>query len=100
MSVDLESYQRFVNTTPKPRATKKSKGELVGPPAVPAVLAAGGMNEDVLDGGGVDVVAGGEVGDGDVVWLPNPGEGVCAWTIPIKAAIIRLCNAMIVSAMI
>jgi hypothetical protein len=23
--------QRFVKTTPKPRATKKSKGELVGP---------------------------------------------------------------------
>ena len=24
-------YQRFVKTTPKPRATKKSSGELVGP---------------------------------------------------------------------
>ena len=25
------TYQRFVKTTPKPSATKKSKGELVGP---------------------------------------------------------------------
>jgi hypothetical protein len=27
----VEPYQRFVNTTPKPSATKKSSGELVGP---------------------------------------------------------------------
>ena len=27
-----EPYHRFVKTTPKPSATKKSKGELVGPP--------------------------------------------------------------------
>lgn len=26
------AYHRFVKTTPKPRATKKSSGELVGPP--------------------------------------------------------------------
>ena len=26
------SYHRLVKTTPKPRATKKSSGELVGPP--------------------------------------------------------------------
>lgn len=28
----LMAHQRFVNTTPKPRATKKRRGELVGPP--------------------------------------------------------------------
>jgi hypothetical protein len=30
-----ETNQRFVKTTPKPRATKKSNGELVGPPPPP-----------------------------------------------------------------
>lgn len=29
------AYHRFVKTTPKPRATKKSSGELVGPPPPP-----------------------------------------------------------------
>ena len=29
------AYHRFVNTTPKPRATKKRRGELVGPPPPP-----------------------------------------------------------------
>jgi hypothetical protein len=29
------TYHRFVKTTPKPRATKKSSGELVGPPPPP-----------------------------------------------------------------
>ena len=29
------THHRFVNTTPKPRATKKSRGELVGPPDPP-----------------------------------------------------------------
>lgn len=36
-----ETYQRLVKTTPKPRATKKSKGELVGlapPPLLPLSL--------------------------------------------------------------
>lgn len=28
----LAAHQRFVKTTPKPRATKKRSGELVGPP--------------------------------------------------------------------
>jgi hypothetical protein len=28
-------YHKFVNTTPNPRATKKSSGELVGPPPPP-----------------------------------------------------------------
>jgi len=27
----MTAYHKFVNTTPKPNATKKSKGELVGP---------------------------------------------------------------------
>jgi hypothetical protein len=27
----MAAYHKFVNTTPKPNATKKSKGELVGP---------------------------------------------------------------------
>ena len=40
-----ESYHRFVKTTPKPSATKKSKGELVGPP--PPELA----GDDVAAGG-------------------------------------------------
>ena len=31
VDVTTETYQRFVKTTPKPNATKKSKGELVGP---------------------------------------------------------------------
>ena len=30
-----DTYHRFVKTTPKPSATKKSKGELVGPPPPP-----------------------------------------------------------------
>jgi hypothetical protein len=29
------TYHRFVNTTPNPRATKNSSGELVGPPLLP-----------------------------------------------------------------
>lgn len=31
-SPDHISYHKFVKTTPKPRATKNSRGELVGPP--------------------------------------------------------------------
>lgn len=29
------TYHKFVNTTPKPNATKNSSGELVGPPPPP-----------------------------------------------------------------
>lgn len=29
------TYHKFVKTTPNPKATKKSKGELVGPPPPP-----------------------------------------------------------------
>jgi hypothetical protein len=32
------AYHRFVKTTPKPRATKKSSGELVGPPPLLSLL--------------------------------------------------------------
>lgn len=35
------SYHKLVNTTPKPRATKKSNGELVGL----LLLSAGGLDE-------------------------------------------------------
>lgn len=31
----MQAYHRLVKTTPKPSATKKSKGELVGPPPPP-----------------------------------------------------------------
>lgn len=31
-----------MNTTPKPKATKKSRGELVGPPPLPLLLAGEG----------------------------------------------------------
>lgn len=31
-SGNAQTYHRFVNTTPKPSATKNSNGELVGPP--------------------------------------------------------------------
>ncbi len=49
-----ETYHKFVNTTPKPSATKKSKGELVGPPPPPLAgddVAAGAVV--VLEGTGV-----------------------------------------------
>ena len=65
----------MVKTTPKPRATKKSSGEPVGPPATPAVVAAGGMKEEVDDGFRVFVEADTGVIEaaGDVVkgWLPG-----------------------------
>jgi hypothetical protein len=32
------AHHKFVNTTPKPRATKNSRGELVGPPGVLVLL--------------------------------------------------------------
>lgn len=48
------TYQRFVNTTPNPRATKKSKGELVGPPPPPPPLEGDGVDVDVLEGISVD----------------------------------------------
>ena len=47
------TYHKFVKTTPKPRATKKSRGELVGPGllplALPEVVAEGGAEEVVED---------------------------------------------------
>lgn len=45
-----ETHHRFVKTTPKPSATKKSKGELVGPP--PPELAA----DVVAAGAGIAVL--------------------------------------------
>lgn len=48
-----ETYHRFVNTTPKPKATKKSKGELVGPP--PPEL---GAADDDAVGEGITVLEG------------------------------------------
>ena len=32
------TYHKFVNTTPNPKATKKSNGELVGPPPPPPLV--------------------------------------------------------------
>lgn len=42
------SYQRFVKTTPKPSATKKSKGEL-GPPPPPEFVGEGEAEAVVED---------------------------------------------------
>jgi hypothetical protein len=48
------TYHRFVKTTPKPRATKNSKGELVAlfepepPPLLPAVVVAALTEADVV----------------------------------------------------
>lgn len=50
-----DPYQRLVKTTPKPRATKKSKGELVGPLALP-LLAADDVASGALDVVVVDIV--------------------------------------------
>ena len=52
MRMCRESYHRLVKTTPKPSATKKSKGELVGPP--PPEL--GG--DDVAAGGAMALLEG------------------------------------------
>jgi hypothetical protein len=50
-------YHKFVKTTPKPRATKNRRGELVGPlpPLEEPVLVAAGREAAAL--GAVDVVA-------------------------------------------
>ena len=55
-------YHRFVKTTPNPRATKKSKGELWGPPPPPPELLAWDVwngREEVADAklGGTDEAA-------------------------------------------
>ena len=50
-----ETYHKFVKTTPKPSATKKSKGELVGPP-LPELTADDVAAGEVLDGSGVVAV--------------------------------------------
>jgi len=47
----LLTYHRFVKTTPKPRATKKRSGELVGPPPPPPPAA------DVVGPGGAEEIA-------------------------------------------
>lgn len=54
--MQADSHHRFVNTTPKPRATKKSKGELVGPD----------LPSSVFDGAGADEVEVGSAMVGDV----------------------------------
>ena len=56
----MSTYHKFVNTTPKPRATKNSKGELVGPPPPPLppagdVDAAGGAG-GLVEEGAMDVL--------------------------------------------
>ena len=61
--LDEYAYHRFVKTTPKPKATKKSSGELVGPPPPPPPVA-----DVVAAGTGVVVVASEDTGVvGDIV---------------------------------
>ena len=51
------TYHKFVKTTPNPRATKKSKGELVGPLLELLFVGEGlGMDEGGEVGGGEDIV--------------------------------------------
>ena len=59
-----EPYHRFVKTTPKPSATKKSKGELVGPPPPPEL-----GTVDVAAGGATAVLEGIEVDAADVAMI-------------------------------
>jgi hypothetical protein len=58
--VAIITHQRFVNTTPNPKATKNRRGELLPPPPPPpdpveVVPGAGTIGDD----GGVRVVEGG-----------------------------------------
>lgn len=66
-----ETYHRFVKTTPKPSATKKSKGELVGPP--PPELTA----DDVAAG---EVIA---VLEGSVVVAADAAIFAAVWTADV-----------------
>lgn len=43
------SYQRLVKTTPNPSATKKSRGELVGPLVLPSSVAVGAAADEVVE---------------------------------------------------
>ena len=74
------TYHKFVKTTPKPKATKKSSGELVGPPppleAWAEVVAAGGAIE-VEDG--AMVLA-------EVEWEPGQSERLRLFVSQLKAA--------------
>jgi hypothetical protein len=58
--MDKASHQRFVKTTPKPNATKNSRGELLPPPPPPPPDA----DEDVLGAGEVVDCGGGMVLEG------------------------------------
>jgi len=53
------AYHKFVKTTPKPRATKNRRGELVGPlpPLDEPVLVAAGGSDEAAALGVVDVEA-------------------------------------------
>jgi hypothetical protein len=66
------AYHKFVKTTPNPRATKKSSGELLGPPPPPE------LPVEVLDGAVVVLV---EVVE-DMFWLFCGGDG--QWAISCK----------------
>jgi hypothetical protein len=57
--MDKASHQRFVKTTPKPNATKNSRGELLPPPPPPP-----DADEDVLGAGEVVDCGGGMVLEG------------------------------------
>lgn len=52
------NYQRFVKTTPKPKATKNKSGELVGPFPLPLL--------PVLEGLGVLALVGVDAGEDEV----------------------------------
>lgn len=73
--VDMSStHQRFVNTTPKPRATKKSRGDepeppLLEPPPLPPSEVEVGSASEVCDGDAprdCELVSDGE-GDADAI---------------------------------
>lgn len=58
-----DTYHKFVKTTPKPRATKKRSGELVGPPPPPLPSPVGeaeGETVVVVEVVVADIVAGSE----------------------------------------
>jgi len=55
----VHGYHKFVKTTPKPRATKNSRGELVGPlpPEEPVLVGEGEDESEAAALGAVVVVA-------------------------------------------
>ena len=98
------TYHKLVKTTPKPRATKKSKGELVGPPPPPpppllGVGGGGGAGEVVdtdtdsvgdddgesmvrVNAGGLDAsVCRGRRTDASAAIIKRPRESEIRWVV-------------------